>query len=71
MVTFRTHGDRRPSKSIVLADNMGAAINMAWEHGSVRHHATELGWRVIEHIWHDEKMRIPDGAPTGTNPIAA
>jgi hypothetical protein len=32
-VTFRTHDDRRRSKFIVLADNMRAAINMAWEHG--------------------------------------
>lgn len=35
---------------------------------SFGHHATELGWRVIEHIWqHDKKMRKPDGAPTGPN----
>jgi hypothetical protein len=27
------HDDRRPSKFIVLADNMKSAINMAWEHG--------------------------------------
>jgi hypothetical protein len=33
IVSFRTHDDRRPSKFIVLADNMRAAINMAWEHG--------------------------------------
>jgi hypothetical protein len=33
IVSFRTHDDRRPSKFIVLADNMQAAINMAWEHG--------------------------------------
>jgi hypothetical protein len=32
IVSFRTHDDRRPSKFIVLADNMRAAINMAWEH---------------------------------------
>ena len=32
-MSFRTHDDRRPSKFIVLADNMRAAINMAWEHG--------------------------------------
>jgi hypothetical protein len=32
IVTFRTHDDRRPSKFIVLADNMRAAITMAWEH---------------------------------------
>jgi hypothetical protein len=25
--------NRRPSKFIVLADNMRSAINMAWEHG--------------------------------------
>jgi hypothetical protein len=32
------------------------------------HHATELGWRVIEHIWqHDSLMRKPNGAPTGPN----
>jgi len=31
-------------------------------------HATELGWRVIEHIWqHNEQMRKPKGAPTGPN----
>lgn len=28
-------------------------------------HATELGWRVIEHIWQD--IRKPEGAPTGPN----
>ena len=33
IVSFRTHGDRRPSKFIVLADSMKSAINMAWEHG--------------------------------------
>jgi hypothetical protein len=45
--------------------------NVAPGTDSVGHHATELGWRVIEHIWqHDEKMRKPDGAPTGPNPIA-
>jgi hypothetical protein len=33
MITFGTHDDRRPSKFIVLTDNMRAAINMAWEHG--------------------------------------
>jgi hypothetical protein len=33
IVSFRTHDDRRPSKFIVLADNMKPAINMAWEHG--------------------------------------
>jgi hypothetical protein len=33
IVSFRTHDDRRPSKFIVLASDMRAAINMAWEHG--------------------------------------
>jgi hypothetical protein len=33
IVSFRTHDDSRPSKFIVLADNMRAAINEAWEHG--------------------------------------
>src|SRR5437867_1812797 len=33
IVSFRTHDDRRPSKFIVLADNMKSAIEMAWEHG--------------------------------------
>jgi hypothetical protein len=32
IVSFRTHDDRRPSKFIVLADNMKSAIEMAWEH---------------------------------------
>jgi hypothetical protein len=32
-VSFRTHDDRRPSKFIVLADNMRSATNMAREHG--------------------------------------
>jgi hypothetical protein len=32
IVSFRTHDDR-PSKFIVLADNMKSAINKAWEHG--------------------------------------
>src|SRR5262249_34561641 len=32
-VNFRSNDDRRPSKFIVLADNMGAAIEVAWEHG--------------------------------------
>jgi hypothetical protein len=31
IVNFRTHDDRRPSKFIVLADNMKSAIKMAWE----------------------------------------
>ena len=33
IVSFRTHNDDRPSKFIVLADNMKSAINKAWEHG--------------------------------------
>jgi hypothetical protein len=33
VVTFRSHNDDRPSKFIVLADNMKSAINVAWEHG--------------------------------------
>jgi hypothetical protein len=33
IVSFRSNDDRRPSKFIVLADNMRAAINEAWEHG--------------------------------------
>ena len=33
IVSFRTHNDDRPSKFIVLADNMKSGINMAWEHG--------------------------------------
>ena len=33
IVSFRTHDDRRPSKFIVLADNIEEAINKAWEHG--------------------------------------
>jgi hypothetical protein len=42
--------------------------NVARGTDSFGHHATELGWRVIEHIWqHDPLMRKPDGAPTGPN----
>jgi hypothetical protein len=33
IVSFRTLDNRRPSKFIVLADNMRAAINEEWEHG--------------------------------------
>jgi len=33
IVSFRTDDNRRPSKFIVLADNMKSAIKMAWEHG--------------------------------------
>jgi hypothetical protein len=33
IVSFRSHDDRRPSKFIVLADNMRTAIKMAWDHG--------------------------------------
>jgi hypothetical protein len=33
IVSFRTQDNRRPSKFIVLADNMKSAIKMAWEHG--------------------------------------
>jgi len=33
IVTFRSHNDDRPSRFIVLADNMKSAINVAWEHG--------------------------------------
>ena len=32
-MSFRTHDNSGPSKSIVLADSMRSAINMAWEHG--------------------------------------
>lgn len=32
-VSFRSHDDRRPSKFIVLADDMKSAINKAWKHG--------------------------------------
>ena len=32
-VSFRSHDDRRPSKFIVLADNMKSAIEKAWLHG--------------------------------------
>jgi len=35
IVSFRSNDDRRPSKFIVLADNMKSAINMAWEHGGL------------------------------------
>jgi hypothetical protein len=42
IVSFRTHDDRRPSKFIVLADNMRAAINMAWEHGEADFHFKHL-----------------------------
>jgi hypothetical protein len=42
--------------------------NVAPGADSFGHHATELGWRVIEHIWqHDPLMRKPGGAPTGPN----
>ena len=34
-MTFRTHDDRRPSKFIVLADNMKSAISKAWEYGGL------------------------------------
>ena len=45
--------------------------NVAAGTDSFGHHATELGWRVIEHIWqHDPLMRKPEGAPTGPNAIA-
>jgi hypothetical protein len=33
IVSFRSNDDRRPSKFIVVADNMKSAINKAWEHG--------------------------------------
>src|SRR4030095_278730 len=33
IVTFRSHDVRRPSKFIVLTDNMKSAIKKAWEHG--------------------------------------
>jgi hypothetical protein len=33
IVSFRSIDNRRPSKFIVLADDMRAAINEAWEHG--------------------------------------
>jgi hypothetical protein len=36
IVSFRTYNADRPSKFIVLADNMRAAINMAWEHGGAK-----------------------------------
>jgi hypothetical protein len=39
IVSFRTLDDRRPSKFIVLADNMRAAIKMAWEHGGPDFHS--------------------------------
>ena len=35
IVSFRTHDDRRPSKFIVLAENIRSAITKAWEHGGV------------------------------------
>jgi hypothetical protein len=38
IVTFRSNDDRRPSKFIVLADNMKSAIKMAWEHGGTDFH---------------------------------
>src|SRR5262245_8536014 len=31
IMTFRSHDDRRPSKFIVLADNMKSAIKNAWK----------------------------------------
>jgi hypothetical protein len=34
VVTFRSHNDDRPSKFIVLADNMKSAVTKAWEHGA-------------------------------------
>lgn len=42
--------------------------NVAAGTDSFGHHATELRWRVIEHIWqHDHLMRKPEGPPTGPN----
>lgn len=43
--------------------------NVAPGSDSFGHHATELGWRVVERIWqHNHLMRKPQGAPTGPNP---
>jgi len=36
VVTFRSYNDDRPSKFIVVANNMRAAINIAWEKGGGR-----------------------------------
>jgi hypothetical protein len=51
IVSFRSNDDRRPSKFIVLADNMLAAINEAWEHGGADFHCSwgeQLGgWPLI------------------------
>jgi len=33
IVSLRSHNDDRPSKFIVMADNMKSAIKMAWSHG--------------------------------------
>ena len=38
IVSFRTNDDRRPSKFIVLAENMKSAINRAWEHAGADFH---------------------------------
>src|SRR5215510_12490683 len=47
VVTFRSlSGDRWPSKFIVLADNMRAAINMAWEHGGPDFQASLINQRA-------------------------
>jgi hypothetical protein len=39
IVSFRSNDNRRPSKFIVLADNMKSAINKAWEHGGADFHS--------------------------------
>jgi hypothetical protein len=49
IVSFRTHDRGRPSKFIVLADNMKSAINKAWEHGAV----------ARLNIWTVFKRRVP------------
>jgi hypothetical protein len=56
IVRFRIHDDDRPSKFIVLADNMKSAIKMAWEHGGA-----DFRLRFDKSI--DQAKLMKEGAP--------
>jgi hypothetical protein len=64
IVSFRTYDDRRPSKFIVVADNMKSVIKMAWEHGGAdfqsrfdqaTRQAQEM--RMNENVWENREAQ--------------
>jgi hypothetical protein len=58
IVSFRTHDDRRPSKFIILADNMRCAITMVWEDGGSDFQSRFGKFTAMRFLFSGRHMRI-------------